>query len=306
MGYFIERLVDGLTLGVICAVLAISYAISGGARRSLIFVNTAFYLAGIAITLGVFSAAAASGINPGEALIAFLALICALIVSATAAEAATEALPARIKPSLRPQSLMISIGALFLAAGILQFIGRLRLPQYLLPASAPRLTLFIPGMVQAEFAFVQPVVLATGAAAIGAVIYLFQHGSFGRKQRAVVQDRRLAELLGIDAARIISIALITASTAAALSGWLTAVVLGPTDLSDALLLAICAFLGALVGGLRSLTKAAAGGFAAGLGEAFWSGYFGPEYAWPAIFAILVFVLIFFRPAFGTAATIGEA
>jgi branched-chain amino acid transport system permease protein len=306
MNYVIERLVDGLTLGVICAVLAVSYAISGGVRRSLILVNTAFYLGGIAIALGVFSAAAATRINPGEALIALLALICALAVSAIVAGAATEALPPGVQLSLRPQLLMISVGALFIAAGILQFAEQLRLPQYLVAAFAPRFSLFIPGVLKVQLAFVQPVVLGSGAAAIAAAIYLFGHGSFGRRQRAVAQDQRLAESLGIDAARMISIAIIAASMAAALSGWMATVVWAAADLTNALLLAICAFLGAVLGGLRSLPKAAAGGFAVGLGETFWSGYFGPEYAWLAVFAVLIFVLIFCRPLFASATAIGGA
>jgi len=306
MDYFIERLMDGLTLGVICAVLAISYAIASGVRRSLIFVNTAFYLTGIAIALGVFSGAAAIAFHPGEALTALLALVWAITLAAIAAGAATEGLPAGMRSSLRQQSLMTSICALFLATGILQFADQLRVPQYLLPAFAPRLTLFIPGIVKAEFAFVQPVVLATGAAAIAATIFFFRRGSFGRKQRAVAQDRHVAELLGINVARILSVAIITASVAAALSGWMITVVSAPTDPGNGLLLAACAFLGAELGGLRSLPKAAAGGFAVGFGHAFWSGYFGPEYAWPAVFAVLVFVLIFSRPAFTTAAAMGEA
>jgi branched-subunit amino acid ABC-type transport system permease component len=72
-----------------------------------------------------------------------------------------------------------------------------------------------------------------------------------------------------------------------------------------LTLAICAFLGAVLGGLRSLSNAAAGGFAVGLADAFWSGYFGPDFATPAIFAILVFVLIFSRSGSGAPAA-GEA
>lgn len=306
MDYFIERLVDGLTLGVICAVLAISYAIVSGVRRSLIFVNTAFFLTAIAIVLAVFCGDAASGFNPIEASSAGLALISAIAASAIAAGAATEFLPAGIKSSLRQQSLMISIGALFLAAGILQFASRLHLPQYLVPASAPRVMLVVPGIIRSEFLSVQPVVLTTGAAAIGAILFLFRHGSFGRKQRAVVQDPRVAELLGINVVRMISIAVISASMAAALSGWMAIVVSPATGLGDTLLLAVCSFLGAVLGGLRSLPKAAAGGFAVGVGKAFWSGYFGPDYAWPAIFAVLVFVLIFSRPVAGAAVAIGEA
>ena len=306
MDYFVERLMDGLTLGVICAVLAISYAIANGVRRSLIFVNTAFYLTAIAVVLGAFSGAAAAGFHPAEAWSVFLALIWALAMPAIAAGAATEALPAGIKSVLRSQSLMISIGVLFIAAGILQFAAQLPLPQYLLPAFAPRLTLLVPGIVKAEFPFVQPVVLATGAAGIATIIFFFQHGSFGRKQRAVAQDRRLAELLGIDVARITSMAIIIASMAAALSGWMTTVVSPATGIGSALLLAVCAFLGAELAGLRSLPKAAAGGFAVGFGDAFWSGYFGPDYALPAIFGVLVFVLIFSRPSFAASATSGEA
>lgn len=305
MDYFIERLMDGLTLGVICAVLAISYAISSGVRRSLIFVNTAFYLTGIAITLGVFSGAAASGFHPGEALSALLALIWTMAASAIAAGAATEGLPAGIKSSLRPHSLMMSIGALFIAAGSLQLTDQLPLPQYLLPAFAPRLTLFVPGMLKVDFAFVQPVALAMGAAATGAIIFFFRHGSFGRKRLAVAEDRRVAELLGINVARIASIGVIIASIAAASSGWMAGVASGQAGTGNALLLAVCAFLGAVLGGLRSLPKAAAGGFAAGLAEAFWSGYFGPDYARPAIFAILIFVLIFSRPAFAIYPAAGE-
>ncbi len=305
MDYFIERLVDGLTLGVICAVLTISYAIAGRIRRSLIFVNTAFYLTGIAIALGVFSGAAASGFKPAETLSGLLALIWALAIPAIVAGAVTEALPAGIKSSLRPQAPMISIAALFIAAGTLQFAGQLRVPQYLLPAFTPRLTLFIPGIFKSQISAAQPVVMAVGAGAIAAIIYLFRHGSFGRKQRAVAQDRRMAELLGIDVARVISIAIILASTAAALSGWMATVVSRPTGIGDALALAVCAFLGAVLGGLHSLPKAAAGGFAVGLADAFWSGYFGPDYALPAVFAVLVFVLIFSRPGSGAPA-IGEA
>lgn len=305
MDYFIERLMDGLTLGAVCAVLAVSYAIAGSVRSSLIFVNTVFYLTGIAIALGVFSAAAASGFNPGEALSALVALISAVALPAIAAGAATKALPVRVKSSLRSQSLLISIAALFVAAGILQFADQLRTPQYLLPGFAPRLTLVVPGMIKAEFAFVQPVVLGTGAAAIVAIMYLFRHGAFGRKHRAVAQDQSVAELLGINVARTISLAIIIASMAAALSGWMATVDLRPAGTSNALLLAVCAYFGAVVSGLRSLPKAAAGGFAVGLGDAFWSAYFGPQYAWPAIFAILIFVLIFSRPAFPTSAAIGE-
>lgn len=306
MDYFIGRLVDGLTLGVICAVLAISYAIAGGVRRSLILVNTAFYLAGIAIALGVFCGAAASGFHPGEALSAFLALIWAMAASAIVAGTATVALPAAIKSCLRPHALMISIAALLIAAGLLQFADQLRVPQYLLPALAPHLTLFIPGIFQVDIATVQPVVLTIGAAAIGAIICLFRRGSFGRKQRAVAQDRRVAELLGMNVARIISIGIIVASLTAALSGWMVAVVSVASGLNDVLLLAVCAFLGAVLGGLRSLAKAAAGGFVVGVGHEFWSGYFGPQYAWPAIFAVLIFVLIFSRPASVRAVAGGEA
>lgn len=305
MDHFIESLMDGLTLGAICAVLAISYAISGGVRRSLIFVNTALYLTGITIALGVFSGVAASAFHPGEALSALVALIWAIAVAATAAGAATKALPAGIKSSLRPHFLLISIAAFFIAAGILQFADKLPVPQYLLPGFAPRLTLFIPGIIKSEIATVQPAVLAMGAAVTGAILFFFRHGSFGRKQRAVAQDRQVAELLGIDVARIISIAIIIASMAAALSGWMATVVSRSTDPGDALLLAVCAFLGGVLGGLRSLPKTAAGGFAVGLGDAFWSGYFGPQYAWPAVFSVLIFVLIFSRPSFATTAAVGE-
>lgn len=305
MDGFIASLMDGLTFGAVCAVLSVSYAIAGGVSRTLIFANTAFYLSGAAIALGVFSGAGASGINPGETPAAVAALLCALAAAAVFAGAFGYAKRVGIRAagSLR---LMISIGALFVAAGMLQQVDQLRLPQYLLPAFAPRLSFVIPGILRVQFAAVQPAMIATGAIAIGAIHYVLEHGTFGCKRRAVEQDRCMAELLGIDAGRVISIAVLVASVAATLSGWMTTMVSGPTGLTNLLLLAICGFLAALFAGLSSVPKAAAAGFAVGFGAALWSGYPGPEYALPATFGILVFVLIFSRPAFGRPEGIGEA
>ena len=106
----------------------------------------------------------------------------------------------------------------------------------------------------------------------------------------------MAELLGVATARVGSFCVLISSVLAAVAGWMLTVAEGPLTPESGLLAAIYMLFGALMGGLSSLKRSAAGGLAVGIGQSFWSGYFGQPYAVLAIFAAVVFVVRFLPEA----------
>ena len=104
----------------------------------------------------------------------------------------------------------------------------------------------------------------------------------------------MAELLGVNVDRTISMTFVMGAALAAVAGVFVTLYYGVIDFYIGFLAGLKAFTSAVLGGIGSLPGAMLGGLLIGLIEAFWSGYFTTEYKDVAAFGILVVVLIF-RP-----------
>jgi branched-chain amino acid transport system permease protein len=132
------------------------------------------------------------------------------------------------------------------------------------------------------------------AVAVGALLYVVQHRTrLGALIRAGVDDREVAESLGIDVPRMFTTMFVLGAALAGLAGVVAAglLTLRPGADTDILLFALVVVV---VGGLGSLQGAAVGSALIGLVDAF-SKVWVPELSYFAVFAPMAIVLMV-RPA----------
>ena len=132
-------------------------------------------------------------------------------------------------------------------------------------------------------------------AAIVAIGHVFLvRSAWGRRWRAVSQDRRAAELCGVDAAGVYLAAYAGAALIASLSGILAVSYYGNMDFGAGLVFGVKVLFIAAIGGAGAPLRSALGGAAMGAAETLWSAY--GEFLWRdfAIFSALVLLLVIFR------------
>lgn len=117
---------------------------------------------------------------------------------------------------------------------------------------------------------------------------------WGRRWRAVSQDRRAAELCGIDSASVYLSAYALAALFASLTGMLAVSYYGNMDFGAGLVFGVKVLFIAALGGAGNPLRSALGGAAIGLTETLWSAY-GP-FLWRdvVVIAALVLLLVIFR------------
>lgn len=128
--------------------------------------------------------------------------------------------------------------------------------------------------------------------ALGAVF--LARSRWGRRWRAVSQDRRAAELCGIDSASVYLSAYALAALFASLTGMLAVSYYGNMDFGAGLVFGVKVLFIAALGGAGNPLRSALGGAAIGLTETLWSAY-GP-FLWRdvVVIAALVLLLVIFR------------
>ena len=104
----------------------------------------------------------------------------------------------------------------------------------------------------------------------------------------------MAELLGVNTDRAISITFVIGASLAAVAGLMVTLYYGVVDFFIGFLAGIKAFTAAVLGGIGSIPGAMLGGLIIGLTESLWAAYFPAAYKDVAAFALLILILIF-RP-----------
>jgi len=113
---------------------------------------------------------------------------------------------------------------------------------------------------------------------------------FGLSIRATGVNPRVAALMGIRSERIVQFSFVFSALLSGVSGLLVGPLLGG-QIGMGLLLTVKGFMAAILGGLGSPFASAAGGVAIGMMEALMAGYGTSLYAEPAIFLLILMVLL---------------
>jgi branched-chain amino acid transport system permease protein len=146
-----------------------------------------------------------------------------------------------------------------------------------------------------SISYLQIIIIVVTVALMAGFTLMIQRTALGRAQRACQQDRKMAELLGVDVDRTISLTFVIGASLAAVAGLMVVLYYGVIDFFIGFVAGIKAFTAAVLGGIGSLPGAMLGGLIIGIIEAMWAGYFKSELGEVAVFSILVLVLIF-RPS----------
>lgn len=297
MEYFLEQLINGITLGSIYGLIAIGYTMVYGIIGMINFAHGDIFMVGAFISL---IAILAIGVTASASFaLLLLALILVLVIAMILASAynwTVERVAYRpLRGSFRLAPLISAIG---MSIVLQEFV---RIAQGGRPKPMPAL---ITGGVelmhtksdQGEFivrlSTMQIVIIVTTLALMALFTALITRTSLGRAQRSCEQDMKMASLLGIDVNRTISITFIMGASLAAVAGLMFFLRYGVIDFYIGFLAGVKAFTAAVLGGIGSIPGAMLGGLVIGLIEVFWSAYFSVEYKDVAAFAMLAVVLIF--------------
>ncbi|MGE5505328.1 MAG: ABC transporter permease subunit [Actinomycetota bacterium] len=292
MEYFLQQLINGITLGAIYALIAIGYTMVYGIIGMINFAHGEIYMLGAFIALIAYLAA--TTIGGGSVAVGLMVALLATMAFTALWGWAVERIayrPLRGAPRLAP--LISAIGMSIVLQNFSQITQGARVKP-LPPVIQGGITLMQGGDFDVNLSYLQIAIVVLTLALMAAFTWLIARTPLGRAQRATEQDMKMAALLGIDVDRIISATFVMGAALAAVAGLMVTLYYGVIDFYIGFVAGIKAFTAAVLGGIGSLPGAMLGGLLIGLIEAFWSGYFSIEYKDVATFAILVLVLLF-RP-----------
>lgn len=124
--------------------------------------------------------------------------------------------------------------------------------------------------------------------------FLIARSRWGRWWRAVADDRKAAELCGVDSTRVYIAAYGTAVLVASVGGILATAYYGNMDFGAGLVFGVKVLFIAAIGGQATPVLAALGGAGLGFVETLWNAY--GDFLWrdPVIFSLLVLLLVLTR------------
>ncbi|HTN98911.1 MAG TPA: branched-chain amino acid ABC transporter permease LivH [Nordella sp.] len=297
MEYFIEQLINGITLGSIYGLIAIGYTMVYGIIGMINFAHGDIFMIGAFISLIAILAIGLTASASFALLILALILVLAIaMILAAAFNWTVERVAYRpLRGSFRLAPLISAIGMSIVLQEFVRIAQGGR-PKPMQPLISGGVELMRRSTEQGEFVVrlstMQIIIIVTTLALMALFTALITKTSLGRAQRSCEQDMKMASLLGIDVNRTISITFIMGASLAAVAGLMFFLRYGVIDFYIGFLAGIKAFTAAVLGGIGSIPGAMLGGLVMGLIEVFWSAYFSVEYKDVASFAMLAVVLIF--------------
>ena len=290
MYYFLQQLINGLTLGAMYGLIAIGYSMVYGIIGMINFAHGEIYMIGAFISIISFLLLGVLGIT-WVPLALLLVLILAMVFTATYGWAVERIAYRPLRGSFRLAPLISAIGmSIFLQnyVQILQGANVKPLP----PVITGGYVLGTEGTFTVQISNIQIIIMLLTVVLMIVFSTIIAKTPLGRAQRACEQDLRMAALCGVNVDRTISLTFVMGAALAAVAGLMATLYYGVIDFFIGFLAGVKAFTAAVLGGIGSIPGAMLGGLLLGMVEAFWSGYFTTEYKDVAAFSILVIVLIF--------------
>ncbi len=293
MEYFLQQLINGLTLGAIYGLIAIGYTMVYGIIGMINFAHGEIYMIGAFVSMISFLVLGAAGITWVPLAVAVV-LVVAMLFTAVYGWTIERIAYRPLRGSTRLAPLISAIGMSIFLQNYVQLVQGARVK-----ALPPVISDVIVLAQRADgfkvsISYLQIMIIVLTTALMIGFTQIILRTPLGRAQRACEQDMKMASLLGVDVDRTISLTFVMGAALAGVAGVMVTMYYGVIDFYIGFLAGIKAFTAAVLGGIGSLPGAMLGGLTIGLIEAFWSAYFSVEYKDVAAFAILVLVLIF-RP-----------
>ncbi|ART80325.1 high-affinity branched-chain amino acid ABC transporter permease LivH [Oceanisphaera avium] len=287
--YFIQQLLNGLTIGSTYALIAIGYTMVYGIIGMINFAHGEVYMIGGYASFMVMTALLMFGIDSTFLLLtsAFLASIILTSVYGYSIE----------RVAYRPLRDSKRLIALISAIGMSIFLqNMMRLFQGSRDIAMPRLITggwnFGQGNFQASLSYMQLIIFAVTLVTMVLLSWFISRSRMGRACRACAEDLQMANLLGINSNTVISLTFVIGAALAAIAGVLLSSYYGVINPYIGFMAGLKAFTAAVLGGIGSIPGAVLGGVLLGVTEAMTGAYFSTEYKDVVSFGLLIAVLLF--------------
>ena len=305
--YFVQQLINGLSLGSLYALIAVGYTVVYGIVQLINFAHGEIFM------IGAFGAYATWMImgqpTNWSTAMSLLVMMPAMLIGGMEASVTVALLTERF--AYRPLRNAPRLAPLITAIGVSVFLQELvRLFYGWIPGFPDAKSAIpfpsIPGISGVSLQFdtitVQmSAVFTLGALAIATVfLWIFVNRTkTGRAMVATSQDPDTARLMGINVDRVIMAAFAVGAALAAVAGLAHGLRYGNIDFRMGFLAGLKAFTAAVLGGIGNIAGAVVGGLVLGVAEAmatsFIPGQFGGS-AWKDVWAFVLLILVLvFRP-----------
>jgi len=284
--FFFQLLMSGLTRGSIYALIALGYTMVYGIVKLINFAHGEIYMIGAFTALIVSGVLSMYGINP---VFIFLIAISAAIIYSAAYGVTLERIA--YKPLRKAPRLSALISAIGMSMFLQNYVLLAQTSDFLpFPELIPELG-FLES-VKSIISTNQFLILTTTAVVMVFLTIFIKYSRTGKAMRATSQDSNMAQLVGININKVISITFIIGSSLAAIGGVLISSHIGQINFYIGFIAGIKAFVAAVLGGIGSIPGAVLGSFVLGITESFGTGYISSDYEDAFAFVILIVILIF--------------
>ncbi|MGH2393962.1 MAG: branched-chain amino acid ABC transporter permease [Candidatus Limnocylindria bacterium] len=294
MDFFVQQLVNGVTLGSVYALIALGYSMVYGILKLLNFAHGDVFMVGSFIGWGVIGWL-------GGAQDPSVAVWLLIVLMVLAAMAGCGVLGVAIERfAYRPLRRAPRIAPLISALGVSFFLQN----TVLLLFGADFRSYESFDLVDVEVGIhvgplnvwiLRVVVFASATAMMIALWLLVTRTKLGKAMRATAVDREAAAMMGIDVDRVIVVTFLIGSALAGVGGVMVGLVFGRVFHFMGFIAGLKAFTAAVVGGIGSIPGAMLGGLLIGFAEAYATAYISSTFQNLIVFGLLIAFLLI-RPS----------
>lgn len=288
--YFIQQILNGLTVGSTYALIAIGYTMVYGIIGMINFAHGEIYMIGSYIAFMVLAALAMMGID-SVSIMLVAAFVISIFITSTYGYAVERVAYRPLRNSNRLIALISAIGM------------SIFLQNYVRVAQGSR-DIALPSLISGGWSFgpedgfhitlsyMQVVIFVVTIITMALLTLFITRSKTGRACRACAEDLKMTGLLGINTNQIISMTFIIGAALAAVAGVLLGLYYGVINPYIGFMAGLKAFTAAVLGGIGSIPGAMLGGMILGVAEALTAGYLSAEYKDVVAFSLLVLILLF--------------
>jgi branched-chain amino acid transport system permease protein len=290
MDFFVQQLVNGITLGSVYALIALGYSMVYGILKLLNFAHGEVYMFGAFI--GYFTLTALGGADSPALPVALVLLLMFLagMLGAGLLGVVIERFayrPLRNAPRIAPLISAIGVSFFLQASALLLFSAQFR------TYDTPQLIPFSTGIEWGplRISLVRILVISSAVFLMIALTLLVSRTRLGKAMRATSYDREAAAMMGIDVDRVIVATFLIGSVLAGAAGVMVGLVFERVFHFMGFVAGLKGFTAAVIGGIGNIPGAMLGGLVIGLAEAFTASYISSTFQNLIVFGILIAVML---------------
>ena len=291
MYILLQQLVNGVILGSIYGLIAIGYTMVYGIIGMINFAHGEVYMIS-AYLFAIFLALAGIFGIASLPVALLVTLVFTLVITSIYGFVIERVAYRPLRGSSRLAPLISAIGMSLVLQNYVQLAQGAR--DQALPPLYTGVFRYGTSTEFVQITHIQLIIIVVTVVSMAVLNLLINHTALGRACRATQQDRTMANLLGINTDRVISLVFVIGAAMAAVAGMLITFNFGSCNYFIGFVAGIKAFTAAVLGGIGSIPGAMLGGIILGLSESLFAGLVNTDYKDVFAFVLLVTVLVF-RP-----------